>query len=685
MKNNIFIDIKDFWILIENFNLFSNEVQKILIREKKLEEFGTNFVKKYQKTKDVCNFYEIIKNYCERQNLSIMISSTVQNIIDKEEKKEQEKNEKFIIAKEIGNLVINQTEKTKKEFDWKNFKTSFSNFFSLPIVKKHLSTFESVFKIIQNKMIKDKTPYLLQLKNIYHNLFLNSSCNFSVPGSGKTLIGLIIFLFLKTEKQVQKLLIIAPLSSYMSWEDEYLNSIKDASGDDFQKLNELNVDKRKFSLFDNRISIYIINYEKLYQSKEILIDFLKENDVFLIFDEAHKIKNANSSRTLASLEIAKHSHKTLILTGTPMPKGYEDLKSYFSIIEKSSFDTKPIIIESTKRLKDFTKKTDLHEDDIDNLSNKIKSYYCRITKKDLDLKTPSTIYWEDFDNDLEHKNIYRIIEEKLINKLKNWEDKKKLSELLKAKIFRLMQASVDPRMILKSSDYSKEMDKDEEYNDVDSENKEISEEKKVNEILKNYPYTLIKNENFKYSLQPKRYKYCFKQVKKLFETEGIKKIIIWSCWIYVIEELKKLFSSQSYKTECIYGKTDFTTREKHLRDFQTKKGLIQVLICNPASVSESVSLHQYCHDAVYFDMTWNALYFMQSKERIHRFSKKTKKVNYYILRNPQWIDGKIWENIHQKEEKMLNVVESKNLVVIPTEEDEGLIQKLSKFYKKKEY
>ena len=43
-----------------------------------------------------------------------------------------------------------------------------------------------------------------------------------------------------------------------------------------------------------------------------------------------------------------------------------------------------------------------------------------------------------------------------------------------------------------------------------------------------------------------------------------------------------------------------------------------VLVTNPASCSESISLHSSCHNAIYLDRTYDCALFLQSIDRIHR-------------------------------------------------------------------
>ena len=59
------------------------------------------------------------------------------------------------------------------------------------------------------------------------------------------------------------------------------------------------------------------------------------------------------------------------------------------------------------------------------------------------------------------------------------------------------------------------------------------------------------------------------------------------------------------------------TREQVLHRFLTHDGPA-VFITNPASCSESISLHHACHDAIYLDRTYDAALYLQSIDRIHR-------------------------------------------------------------------
>src|SRR5690606_33133049 len=66
----------------------------------------------------------------------------------------------------------------------------------------------------------------LQLLSAFHMTFSQNSCNFAVPGAGKTSIVYGAYAYLKQlpkedSRHVDKLLVIGPLSSFAPWENEY--------------------------------------------------------------------------------------------------------------------------------------------------------------------------------------------------------------------------------------------------------------------------------------------------------------------------------------------------------------------------------------------------------------------------------------------------------------------------------
>jgi len=110
---------------------------------------------------------------------------------------------------------------------------------------------------------------------------------------------------------------------------------------------------------------------------------------------------------------------------------------------------------------------------------------------------------------------------------------------------------------------------------------------------------------------------------------------------------------------------DERTREGILHDFKNNDDC-NIIIANPAACGESISLHHWCHDAIYFDRSYNAGQYLQSCDRIHRFGyhpdtgRNTcaeELVTYYILESTGTIDERISTRLIDKirrQEALLN-------------------------------
>jgi SNF2 family DNA or RNA helicase len=94
-----------------------------------------------------------------------------------------------------------------------------------------------------------------------------------------------------------------------------------------------------------------------------------------------------------------------------------------------------------------------------------------------------------------------------------------------------------------------------------------------------------------------------------------RKTLVWASFVRSITTLEKLFRDHGYAPAAVHGGTP--DREWELRRFREDSDCM-VLISNPATLGEGISLHQVCHDAVYIDRDFQAGRFLQSLDRIHR-------------------------------------------------------------------
>lgn len=129
------------------------------------------------------------------------------------------------------------------------------------------------------------------------------------------------------------------------------------------------------------------------------------------------------------------------------------------------------------------------------------------------------------------------------------------------------------------------------------------------------------------------------------------------------------------KCKIIDGRVAYNERHEIIEEFKNKK--FQVLIANPNTLAESVSLHTVCHDAIYFEYSFNLTHMLQSKDRINRLGLQTYTQYYYLmLENDEYrynaIDEKIYYRLKYKEKIMKEAIESTTLKRVDFDDEDDL-------------
>lgn len=171
-----------------------------------------------------------------------------------------------------------------------------------------------------------------------------------------------------------------------------------------------------------------------------------------------------------------------------------------------------------------------------------------------------------------------------------------------------------------------------------------------------------------------KFRRCVQLVENLVK-EG-KPVIIWCVFVDSIQTLSEALEARGVPTRRIYGAVPLEERQDILRDF--KAGCFQVLLTNPHTLAESVSLHSVCHDAVYFEYSYNLVHLLQSKDRIHRLGLAVGQYTQYVFlqteyltENGPWsMEGVVYQRLRQKEETMLEAIGRRTLEVLPSSEED---------------
>jgi superfamily II DNA or RNA helicase len=79
---------------------------------------------------------------------------------------------------------------------------------------------------------------------------------------------------------------------------------------------------------------------------------------------------------------------------------------------------------------------------------------------------------------------------------------------------------------------------------------------------------------------------------------------------------------------------------------QFNAGRVRFLVSTEAG-GEGIDLQESCHSLVHVDLPWNPMRLHQRVGRLNRYGQK-KQVEVVVLRNPETVEGRIWEILHEK-------------------------------------
>ena len=513
--------------------------------------------------------------------------------------------------------------------------------------------FEQFKDTLKEKL--ERRLYPLQLLSAFHMAFAQNSCNFAVPGAGKTSIVYGAYAYLKSlpiehPSHVDKLLVIGPLSSFAPWENEYkacfgysTHSFR-MSGD-----SEITIAQKEQHLYSATPSeLTLIFHGGVERYQKDISDFLKRNKSMVVVDEAHRIKNPEGVWGRSVTEISKEAVSRVILTGTPVPNGYQDIFNLYKFIYPFKF--KEILKFHYHNLEDMTYNSQPDSSRVQELKENISPYFIRIKKEDLNLPEIEE-YVISIEMDAYQREIYDFIESQYIENFKENDSATVKDILNKSKLIRLRQASTNPALLSKTLKDSLENgiltgEVDPNYIFTTDTDEFISDSDFFNKICK---YSEIET--------PKK----FVQILSLLNNDILAnngKVIIWTIFIQNAKELQNYLLLNGIKSNLLIGEISQPDRELTIEKFNDPDNSeFQVVIANPFSVAESISLHKGCHNAIYLERDYNCSNFLQSKDRIHRVGLDENQITrYYYFISKDSIDEVINHRLLLKIARMEEVI-----------------------------
>ncbi len=460
-----------------------------------------------------------------------------------------------------------------------------------------------------------------QISNLAHLLGMKNGANFSVPGAGKTLTTMALWQTLKTSGHVGSLLVIGPRSAFDAWTEEATHS--------FDPIIKSAVYRGE--PIDLGVELVITNYEQLENTSKqsYLAAWVGANKAMVVLDEAHRIKSGPKSRRWQGCRaVVSRAARVDLLTGTPMPQGPSDLVGMFSL----SWPGLPPDFFTPGRL----------------VRMKRNTAFVRTTKTELALP-PTEITAKSQSADPIQSEIYDALVEKYAGAFSLSIGGEKLLAQRGKAVMTLIAAASNPALLNSKESFDAGFD-------IRWPPSEVKRDDSLMLLVSNY----LEKE------MPWKFRWVAGEAKRLAE-EG-KKLLIWTSFVGNIKALGRIL--EPFQPAIVYGQTDLDSRALEISRFRDSSSC-HVLITNPQTLGEGISLHHDCNNAVYIDRTFNAGQYLQSIDRIHRRGLDPDVLTQItILKTLRTVDERVDERLAEKVAKLGAFLDDPNLAITALPGDE---------------
>ena len=472
----------------------------------------------------------------------------------------------------------------------------------------------------QTETIRDLTTF--QRRNVLSILRMPNGANFSVPGAGKTSTELVVWNTLKNQGVVENLLVVCPKSAFEAWQLE---------------PSLIFSEPPVIAIFGTEsipiCSILLVNYEQLENSGKLarLTNWMSDHPTMLVIDEAHRIKGGGASvRWRGCKKLSQSATRTDLLTGTPMPQGFEDLKNLFSI---SWGNVPPHFFAQNK----------LH-------GLKRGGIFVRTTKDELELP-PVTISEVRIPLGDLQAEVYRALRNSFAGQSITTPNDEAYFRRRGKAVFTLLAAATNPGLLMSAVS-------EDAYLGLVWPPREISGNPHLKDMVMDYS---------RHEMPPK-YAWLANMVKS--RAEKGEKVLVWSNIVGNLRALEKTL--QAFNPALIYGGTPSDLRDVELNRFRNSQDCA-VLLSNPQTLGEGISLHQVCHEAVYVDRSYNAGHYLQSLDRIHRLGlAPNQETKIHFLVSERSIDERVQGRLLVKIDRLARIMNDSGLVsgTMPNDEED---------------
>lgn len=406
-----------------------------------------------------------------------------------------------------------------------------------------------------------------QQRDLAKLLQLSHGANFSVPGAGKTRVGLALFQVRRDEGTAMRMIVVCPKSAFESWQSEAAVCYP--------------ADPPRVSVMDSSAmptaDIVLVNYERLPDARAALLQWLRARPAVVVLDEAHRMKLGPAGAWGAvCLALGPYAAGRLILSGTPAPNGVRDLENLMAFVWPGQGRA------AVSRA--------VTGNDLKTASSLLRPLFVRTTKNELQLP-PVTTTVRRLDLPPLHRDLYDALLGQMSSR---WRGGERDAEALGRVLLYLLMAATTPALLATGASRHEPLP----YRIPPL---QPPPDSTLSELMRDLPH---------YELSPK-----YQETLAIVAGNAAagRKTLVWSTFVRSLKSLELLL--EAYEPALIHGGTE--DRSDQLKRFRDDSSCM-VLLSNPATLGEGVSLHHDCHDAVYVDRDFAAGRFLQSLDRIHR-------------------------------------------------------------------
>lgn len=481
--------------------------------------------------------------------------------------------------------------------------------------------------ILGSRFTRALRPF--QIRDLGKLIALTNGANFSVPGAGKTSVAYAVYESQRYAGQVERLLVVAPLSAFESWEDE--------AGACFEPVPSI---VRFTGQAIPSTEVVLVNYQRLQTGFYSLSKWVGARRTHMILDEAHRMKRGWAGEWGRNcLNLANLAARRDILTGTPAPQSVRDLEALFDFVWPGGARR---LIPGTVR----------DEAAVRRVSQTIAPLFVRTTKTELELPEP-VITTVSRPLDPLHGEIYAAIRGHVSTMFRASRRAQYDLRALGRVVMYLLEASTNPSLLSSGSH---------PYDPIRFHHPpvDVPSDTELDDLLRDYAHYET----------PWKFRVLKASVEK--NIQHGRKTLVWSNFLRNLETLRH-HELCEYQPAIVHG--GIGDREAQLSRFRLDDEC-HVLLANPAALAEGVSLHHVCHDAIYLERTFNAGHYIQSVDRIHRLGldpSTTTRVT--ILVSTGTIDELVESRLREKTERLGKLLQDPDLSVmsLPSVPEEGLV------------